>query len=206
MGLRWHKRSTCTTPRQQIEEGFTPAELQQVLSLRKAGKAAGPDGIAPDFLRHLSSKGSSVLLNIFNSSWLSSWCPRPWRSAYVVPFLKKGKDPAEVASYRLISLTSTIGKVLERLIANGQSWGLEEHSALSPRLAGLRKERCTTDQCLRLSEFISDGFQSTQRRRIIVTFFDFSLAYDRVWRTGLLIKMSKMGVPRRSTEWLSFIS
>ena len=61
--------------------------------------------------------------------------------------------------------------------------------------------RRTTD--LWLSRFISDGFQSAQRRRTTATFFDFSRAYDCIWCTGRLMKMSMMGVPRRSTEWLS---
>ena len=109
-----------------------------------------------------------------------------------------------MGSYRQIALTSTIGKVLERLIANRLSWWLEERSALSPWQAGFRMRRSTTDQCLWLSQFITDGLQSTQRRRSIGTLFDLSLAYDRVWRTGLLMKMSKMGVPSRFTEWLTF--
>ena len=54
-----------------------------------------------------------------------------------------------------------------------------------------------------VSYFISDGFQSTQHRRITATFFDFSLASDRICRTELLVNMPTMGVPRRITEWLS---
>ena len=42
-----------------------------------------------------------------------------------------------------------------------------------------------------------------QGRRTIANFFDLSRAYDRVWPTGLLMKMSNMGVPPRFTEWLS---
>ena len=70
MDLRCLTRSTCTTPWQQTEEAFTPGELQQLHSQLNAGMAAGPDGIAHDLLRHLSTKGSSVLLSILNSSWL----------------------------------------------------------------------------------------------------------------------------------------
>ena len=133
--------------------------------------------------------------------------------------------------YWPIALTSTIGMVLERFIANCLplwleehsalspwqtgfrkrrsttdqclSWWLEEHSALSPWQTGFRKGCSTTDQCLQLSQFISDGFQSTHRRHTIATFFDNSQAYDRVWCTGILIKMSKIGAPRSITEWLS---
>ena len=61
----------------------------------------------------------------------------------------------------------------------------------------------TTEQCLRLSQLISAGFQSSQRQRTIATFFDFSLSYDCAWRMVLVLIMSKIGFPRRYTEWLS---
>ena len=72
MDRRFPTRYTPTTPRPQIEEAFTPDELQQALSQLKAGKAADPDSIATDLLKHLLTKGSSVLLYIPISSWLSS--------------------------------------------------------------------------------------------------------------------------------------
>ena len=106
-------------------------------------------------------------------------------------------------SYRSMALTSSIGIVLKKLDANRLSWWREEHSALKSWQAGFHKGCSTTDQFLRLSQFISDGFQSTQRRRNIANFFDFTRAYDHVWRTGLLMKMSKMGVPNRFTESFS---
>ena len=146
MDPRCLRRSTRTTPRLQIVEAFTPGELQQALSQLKAGKMAGPDGIAPDLLKHLSSKGPSVLLNILDSIWLSSWCSQSWRLAYVVPFLKMGQNPADMGSYRPIALTSSIGKVLERLITNQLSWWLEEHLSLSPRQLSFRNGCSTTDQ------------------------------------------------------------
>ena len=127
-------------------------------------------------------------------------------------------------SWRLMRRSNNnnnIRKVMDRLIANRLSWWFEEHSALTPYQASLRKGRSTTDQCkgrnttdqckgrnttdqcMRQSQFISEGFQPTQRRRNIATFFEFCRAYDRVWRTELLMKMSKMDVPSRFTEWLS---
>ena len=96
---------------------FTPGKLQQVLSQVKAGEAAGPDDIAPDLLKHLSIKGSSVLSTILNSSWLSSWCPKSWCSAYVVPFHQIGKNTADVGSYGLTALTLIIGNVLSNMTA-----------------------------------------------------------------------------------------
>ena len=110
------------------------------------------------------------------------------------PVIKKEKYPQAVSSYLPIALTSTIRKLLERLIVNKLSWWLEEKSLLSPGQAGFRKRRCTTDQCLRLSQFVSDGFQSTNKERPVLMLFDYSKACDTVWRTGLLQKMLDIGV------------
>ena len=124
--------------------------------------------MAPDLLKHLPLNTQKELLFILNASWTTGWCPQAWRTATIDPFLKKEKDPQAVSSYRPIALTSTIGKLLERLIVNRLSWWLEARSLLSPWPAGFRKRRCTTDQCLRLSQFVSDGFQSTNKERTVV--------------------------------------
>ena len=106
-----------------------------------------------------------------------------------------------MSCYRPIALTSTIEKLLERLIVNRLSWCLEAKSLLSPWQAGFSKRRCTTDQCLRLSQFVSDGFQSTNKERTVLMLFDYSKAYDTVWRTGLLQKMLDIGVQLRFVQW-----
>ena len=108
-----------------------------------------------------------------------------------------------MGSYRPIALTSAIGTVLQRLITSHLTWWLEEQSTLIPWQAGFSQGRSTTVQCLRLSQFISDGFQSTQRRRRVATIFHLSRAFDRFWRTRLLMQRSNISVPLRLTQWLS---
>ena len=94
-------------------------------------------------------------------------------------------------------------KLLEILIVNRLSWWLEAKSLLSPWQAGFRKRRCTTDQCLRLSQFVSDGFQSTNKERTVLMLFDYSKVYDTVCRTGLLQKMLDIGIPLRFVQWMT---
>ena len=78
----------------------------------KAGKAGGPDSVAPDLLKHLPLNTQKELLFILNASWTTGWCPQAWRTATIVPFLKKDKDPQTVSSYRPIAPTSTTGNCL----------------------------------------------------------------------------------------------
>ena len=98
------------SPRQELEQAFTPEELAADLKTVKAGKAGGPDGVAPDLLKHLPLNTQKELLFILNASWTTGWCPHAWRTATIVPFLRKEKDPQAVSSYRPIALTSTNGK------------------------------------------------------------------------------------------------
>ena len=46
--LRSSVRRLLGSPRQELEQAFTPEELATALKTIKAGKAGGPDGVAPD--------------------------------------------------------------------------------------------------------------------------------------------------------------
>ena len=129
--LRSGVRRLLGSPRQELEQAFTPEELATALKTVKAGKAGGPDGVAPDLLKHLPLNTQKELLFILKASWTTGWCPQAWRTATIVPYLKKEKDPQAVSSYRPIALTSAIGKLLKLLIVNRLSWWLEVKSLLS---------------------------------------------------------------------------
>ena len=79
--------------------------------------------MAPDLYKHLPLNTQKELLFILNASWTTGWCPQAWRTATIVPFLKKEKDPQAVSSYRPIAHTFTSGKLLERIIVNRLSGG-----------------------------------------------------------------------------------
>jgi hypothetical protein len=189
-------------PALEFEEPFTFEELTAAMNKVKDGKAPGPDGMKPEYVRRLPDCARRELLLIYNHSWMGSWLPQDWRRGSIVPILKKGKDPASVGSYRPITLTSHLGKLMERLVTNRLSWWLESAGVLSPFQAGFRKGRSTADQCLRMSQHISDGFQRKPAQRTLLTLFDYSKAYDTVWRTGLLTKMESLGVPRSFRAWV----
>ena len=111
--LRSGVRRLLGNPRQALEQAFAPEELAAALKTVKAGKAGGPDGVAHDILKHLPLNTQNELLFILNASWTMRWCPEAWRTATIVPFSKKEKDPQALSSYRAIALTSTIWKLLE---------------------------------------------------------------------------------------------
>ena len=181
---------------------FTLSEVKAALKSLNPSKAAGPDKIHPRFLHHLGPVAISTLRSIFNLSWSTAKIPQAWRVADIRPIPKAGKDQQRLDSYRPVSLTSTVGKVMERLVTNRLRFLTETNHTLQDSQAGFRFGRSTEDQLLRLSQSISDGFQSKPMQRTLLALIDYSRAYDRVWRDALLLKMSQQGIPSRIVRWV----
>lgn len=74
-----------------------------------------------------------------------SYVPTDWKKSIIIP-LRKPEKPVEAAdSYRPISLTSCLGKVMERIINRRLSWHFEKNELHSTAQLGFRKGRNTLD-------------------------------------------------------------
>ena len=74
---------------------------------------------------------------------MSVW-PSSWKEVVLIPVLKPGKDPTVPKSYRPIALSSTLCKLMERMINNRLAWYLEKRDLFSNKnvvfvRAGVRK-------------------------------------------------------------------
>ena len=81
-----------------------------------------------------------------------------------------------MGSYRPIALTSRVGKLMERLVLQRMVALQERDGFFSEAQSGFRRGRGTVDQCLRMSQTISDGFQRKPMERTFLTLFDYSKA------------------------------
>ena len=191
-------RSAAAAPREACD--FTLAELDRAIAMAKTGGAPGPDGVCPRFLKHLGQHMRGRLLALCNTCWQLGEVPQGWRNALVIPLLKAGKPAGQIGSYRPVSLTSCIAKVMERLVAERLWFLAETRGWLSDDQAGFRRLRCTEDQVLRLVQGVSDGFQA--RARTVAALLDYSQAFDKVWRERLLLELLERGVPLTYVRWL----
>ena len=169
----------------------------------KTKGAAGPDNVPPSFLKSLGPIAKKELLAIFNMSFRRSVCPQSWRRAIIVPILKAGKPPSDLASFRPISLTSCIVKLFERMIGERLYQVAEKRGMLNYQQAGFRKGRSCEDQILRITQSIEDSFQQLPMQRSVLALLDFSKAYDTVWRERLLTSMIDKAVPLPIVKWLA---
>ncbi|KAF0712149.1 RNA-directed DNA polymerase from mobile element jockey, partial [Aphis craccivora] len=72
-------------------EDFTDSETEMALKVIKSGKAAGTDGVLPEFLKFLGPKGRNWLTRLATAAAKTSNIPKLWRVAKVIAILKHGK-------------------------------------------------------------------------------------------------------------------
>ena len=195
-------------PVDESEGDITMHELNRVIAEAGLKKAAGKDDIPYEMIKHLGKRAREMLLRIYNQCWAGEEIPGMWRTAIIKTLLKDGKDPKDTTSYRPISLTSCMGKLMEKIVADRLMHIMESGGLISDAQAGFRQNRCTTDQVLKMTQCAADQMQDKLgHNATVVTFFDYAKAYDKVWRDGLLYKMLKLGLPHRFIRYVrSFLS
>ena len=89
--------------------------LKCVMSM-KSGKAADEQGITSEHLKYGGKKLIAVLSKLINYIFANVHLPSALKSGISCPVYKRGGKPRdEPNSYRKITVTSTIGKVVEKL-------------------------------------------------------------------------------------------
>ena len=99
---------------------FMMSELEKVLAKLKAAKAAGPDGIPPEFLKALvhNDVAAKEVLDMCNLCWTQLEIPKSWHMAKVKTIFKKG-DASLCANYRPISLLNLRYRMFAASILHG---------------------------------------------------------------------------------------
>ena len=178
---------------------FTLIELKSAISSRK-NSSPGHDKICYAMLKNLPQNGLISLLDLYNSSWSNGVVPANWKHSVVCPIPKSGKDPSDRRSYRPISLTSHIGKIMEIMVAKRLEWFLEANNLLHKSQSGFRHGRSTLDHVLQLHDTVYKSL--INHRSVIAVFLDIVRAYDMVWRDGLIIKLARLGVQGKMLKWI----
>ena len=182
-----HKQRKSTPPSVDLSEPFKVEELTAAINKMKCRKAAGFDGIYPEFIKHLGSLALNWLLCFFNDILVTGKLPAEFKKSKVIAILKPGKPSTEPSSFRPISLLSVCYKIMERLLYQRIFPIIE--NVLPSEQAGFRTNRNCCDQVLALTTHIEAGFQ--RRLKTGAAFVDLTAAYDTVWKDGLIHKLYK---------------
>jgi hypothetical protein len=69
-------------------------------------------------LKHFSEKSRSIFLLFINKICFLQELPKDWKHSIIIPIHKTGKNPSDPLSYRPISLTSNLNKIMDKIVNN----------------------------------------------------------------------------------------
>ena len=142
-----------------------------------------------------------MLLDFYNSVWNKGQLPANWKEATISPLLKADKSPFDVTSYRPVALTSTLCKVMEKMVSTRLRWWLEANQLFNKFQSGFLKHRSTTDHILRLA---NDAHKAVHTKQCtLAVMLDLEKAFDLVWHRGLLYKMETLGLKGNILQFVS---
>ena len=142
-------------------------------------------------IKHLGEKALKYICKIFNLCMSKrKWV---WKSSEVIFLKKPGKDTySKPGSYRPISITSYIGKLLERILANRIECFLSAKNLHDPFQEGFSKGKNSIRYLNRLN--LGIHADKIQDLTILCLFIDFEKAFDSVWIKGLIYKLAKINI------------
>jgi len=150
-------------------------------------------------LRELADVIAEPLSIIFERSWKMGEVPEDWRKAIVIPVFKKSKKE-NPGNYRLVSITSVPGKVMEQLVLDVISKQVEEKKVISSSQHGFTKGKSYLTNliasCDGMTSWVDEG------RAVHVVYLDFSKVFHIVSHNILVGKLRKCGLDEWMVTWI----
>ncbi|OAQ58910.1 reverse transcriptase [Purpureocillium lilacinum] len=193
-GLRPQRRAVAMP-------ALTLEEVEVKVMAAKPWKAAGTDGLPAMVWRQLWPVVKHRVLALFQASLRDGVVPDQWRTAKIIPLKKPEKgDYTEAQAWRPISLLSTLGKILEAVVAERISYVVETYGLLPANHFGARKRRSAEQALLLLQEQIYKAWRA--RKVLSLVSFDVKGAYNGVCKERLLQRMRARGLPDKLVRWV----
>ena len=178
----------------------SPWTVQRAISRLRRGKAPGPDGTSSDMLKAAPLAVSEVLAEIFSASLALGWVPARWRHSLVRMLPKSGRALTRPADFRPISLTSTVGKLLEGIFSERLYGYASRRSLLPEEQSAFRPGRGAVEQVTLLAQRAGQALNAGLATTVVS--LDMAKAYDTVWHAGLL-HQCRNRLPAPAARWIA---
>ena len=178
---------------------ITEERVKKLIDGLREFAAPGPDGFPPILLKILRDEIALPLTILFRKSMDDGRIPDEWRDAHVTPIHKKGSK-ADPGNYRGVSLTSVIGKLMERMVKEEIDKYVEGNELMSNTQHGFRRGRSPQTN---LIEFMNGTTKWHDEGKCFdVIYLDFSKAFDVVCHKRLMVKLRAIGISGKVIKWL----
>uniref|UniRef100_K7E252 RNA-directed DNA polymerase n=1 Tax=Monodelphis domestica TaxID=13616 RepID=K7E252_MONDO len=161
------------------------------------GKAPGKDGIPTEVYKALNRKVLQAFHIVLTSIWEEEDMPPELRDASIIALYKNKGTRAACDNYRGISLLSTAGKILARIILNRLLSSVSEQN-LPESQCGFRPDCSTIDMVFTVRQMQEKCLE--QNLSLYIVFIDLTKAFDTVNREPLWVILSKLSCPAKSVK------
>lgn len=180
---------------------FINEKVINALKLVKNGKAAGTEGVLPEFLKNLGPRSTKWIATLVTNIVNSNKTLKSWRESKIIAISNPNKEPTDSKNYKPISLLLSTYKLFERMILARLQPVIK--ASLPIEQACFRKNRNCCDQALALPTHIENGLQRQQKSGTV--FLDLSSAYDTFRKIGIILKLAKILKCRTTVQLIDII-
>ena len=165
----------------QLNADISSEEILLAFKRLKRHKAAGIDGIKPEFLLDAEDILVHPLTVTFNQM-LHKGVPEHWCMGVIHPIFKSG-DPNDPSNYRGITVTIILAKLFAMILEKRISDWAEGKGLRAAGQAGFRRDHRTTDNLFIMNALIDQTLKEGQK--LYCCFVDFKKAFDSIPRASL---------------------
>ncbi len=170
-----------------------PRDIREIVSKKSSTSAPGPDGMLYGFIKKLPST-HHILATLFSKLLVSGDPPEDWSNSNVSLIYKSG-EMDNPANFRMISLTSCVGKLFHQIVANRIEIFVLTNDLIDSETqkAFLKGINGCIEHTTIMRELIADARSS--KRTIHVTFFDLADAFGSVEHNLIDYTLRRNGIP-----------
>lgn len=166
-------------------------EITGVIGNRPNKKSFGDDMMPYYIIKQFSPKFMLFLTILFNHMLANNYFPTKWKMAKITLIPKPSRDKSLIENWRPISNLFSISKIFEKILLRRLIDSLANLNIFEWQF-GFRKSYSTIHPLSILQNDICDGLN--QNRFTSIVSLDLKAAFDTVWKNGLILKMTELGI------------
>ena len=181
---REHESDLCNTPP-------TEAEISEIIENKKNGKST--TDFKNEMIKRPGEPMTKYITVLIKTVWKEEKVPKDWKKGLLTSLWKGKGDRETLENHRGITVSSTIGNILEEIIDRRIQASVEFTQAQRGGLKGAS----TYDHIFILQSTIAIALK--QKRKTYITYFDVQKAYNNVDNNDMLGVMWEAGLLEQET-------